>query len=66
MLTRDIVINRGIAADENEPAISAVEDRVEGGLRRCLMCGQEFSSDGSHNHICKRCKSTQAWRQSSG
>ena len=24
------------------------------------------SSDGSHNHICKRCKSTQAWRQGTG
>jgi len=31
--------------------------------RRCLVCGAEFSSEGAHNHVCKRCKSSQAWRQ---
>lgn len=30
--------------------------------RRCLMCHQTFQSDGAHNRICKKCKSTQAWR----
>ena len=41
MLAWDIVINRGVAADENDPAMNAVVNRVEGGARRCLMCGQE-------------------------
>lgn len=31
-------------------------------LRRCLMCGSTFPSEGQHNHVCKRCKGTQAWR----
>lgn len=30
--------------------------------RRCLMCGAPFSSEGSHNRICKKCKGSQAWR----
>jgi len=32
-------------------------------LRRCLLCGETFSSIGPHNRICKRCKSSQVWRQ---
>jgi hypothetical protein len=32
-------------------------------LRRCLLCGETFPSAGPHNRICKRCKSSQAWRQ---
>jgi hypothetical protein len=32
-------------------------------LRRCLLCGEKFPSDGPHNRICKRCKSSQVWRQ---
>lgn len=31
--------------------------------RKCLMCGDRFESTGVHNRICKRCKSTQAWRE---
>ena len=31
--------------------------------RRCLMCGIKFPSEGAHNRICRRCKSTVAWRQ---
>ncbi len=31
-------------------------------LRR-LLCGETFASTGSHNRICKRCKSSQVWRQ---
>ena len=33
------------------------------GLRRCLLCGTTFGSAGPHNRICKRCKSSQVWRQ---
>jgi len=32
-------------------------------LRRCLLCGETFGSAGPHNRICKRCKSSQVWRQ---
>ncbi|MCH6587619.1 MAG: hypothetical protein IH805_04815 [Proteobacteria bacterium] len=32
-------------------------------LRRCLLCGENFPSDGPHNRICKRCKGRQVWRQ---
>jgi len=31
--------------------------------RRCLVCGEDFRSEGAHNHVCKRCKTSQAWRQ---
>ena len=31
--------------------------------RSCLMCGDRFLSFGPGNRICKKCKSTQAWRQ---
>ena len=30
---------------------------------RCLMCGENFESDGPHNRICKKCKSTRQWRE---
>ena len=32
-------------------------------LHRCLLCGETFGSAGPHNRICKRCKSSQVWRQ---
>ncbi len=32
-------------------------------LRRCLLCGETFASAGPYNRICKRCKSSQVWRQ---
>ncbi len=32
-------------------------------LRRCLLCGEKFPSGGPHNRICKRCKTSQVWRQ---
>lgn len=31
--------------------------------RRCLMCGKMFDSFGPGNRICKKCKSTQAWKR---
>lgn len=32
-------------------------------LRRCLLCGGKFASEGPHNRVCRRCKSSQMWRQ---
>jgi hypothetical protein len=31
--------------------------------RRCLMCRAEFESTWRGERICKRCKSTAAWRE---
>ncbi len=36
---------------------------VKEALRRCLMCGEDFLSDGPGNRICKKCKSTETWRR---
>lgn len=30
--------------------------------RRCLMCGQSFQSEWAGERVCKKCKSTTAWR----
>ncbi len=30
--------------------------------RKCLMCGERFESDGPQNRICRKCKSTQTYR----
>ena len=42
---------------------TATTTRATPAKRKCLMCGDTFHSTGSHNRICKRCKSTQAWRE---
>ena len=33
--------------------------------RLCLCCRQEFDSEGTHNRLCCRCKSTDAYRGAS-
>ena len=32
--------------------------------RRCLMCGDTFRSEHAGERICRKCKSTAAWRSS--
>lgn len=32
-------------------------------LRRCLMCRDRFESSWPGERVCKRCKSTVAWRE---
>ena len=32
-------------------------------LRRCLMCGKDFLSEWAGNRICKKCRSSAAWKQ---
>ncbi len=39
------------------------QKRQKQGIRCCLMCSNDFVSDGTHNRVCKRCKGTQAWRE---
>ncbi len=46
---------------KTEPKIEGHKDPAA--QRRCLLCGEKFGSAGPHNRICKRCKSTQVWRQ---
>jgi hypothetical protein len=31
--------------------------------RRCLMCREGFASEGPHNRICPRCKTSRSWRE---
>lgn len=47
----------------DEPDHTAIQHTEIAATRTCLMCGDTFPSNGSHNRICKRCKSTQAWRE---
>jgi hypothetical protein len=44
-----------------EPKTDSGKDSAR--LRRCLLCGETFASAGPYNRICKRCKSSQVWRQ---
>lgn len=30
--------------------------------RKCMTCEETFKSEGSHNRICRKCKSTDDWR----
>ncbi len=48
-------------APQTEPQSESHKDPAC--LRRCLLCGATFGSAGPHNRICKRCKSSQVWRQ---
>jgi hypothetical protein len=52
----------GNTEDRNTPR-SAPENPQRESLRRCLMCGDQFSSFGPGNRICKKCKSTETWRR---
>jgi hypothetical protein len=47
------VLTKNQSAEQNDPTR----------LRQCLMCGHKFQSTGPGNRICKKCKSTQTWRQ---
>ena len=38
------------------------QNKAEQKKRLCLMCGRMFDSLGPGNRICKKCKSTAAWR----
>ena len=49
-------------AERAKPAPQA-RAAVKEALRRCLMCGDDFPSDGPGNRICKKCKSTETWRR---
>ena len=31
-------------------------------IRKCLTCGEKFESAWSGERICKKCKSTSAWK----
>jgi len=46
-----------------KPELATESDKDPARLRRCLLCREIFPSSGPYNRICKRCKSTQVWRQ---
>jgi hypothetical protein len=39
------------------------DSQYERKLRRCMMCGENFESDWAGERICRRCKSTEAYRR---
>lgn len=43
--------------------LSKPQRSIETRDRRCLMCGDDFASEGAHNRICGKCKSSRTWRQ---
>ncbi len=44
-----------------------VSDRVyEEKTRQCLKCGEPFDSSWAGERVCKQCKGTAGWRNSSG
>ena len=40
--------------------------RIEWQKRKCLKCSKEFDSEGSHNWICRDCKTLKDWRSGYG
>lgn len=63
-----LLAHRPLADRESNPDITGMKSRHETAVkagtkrRRCLMCGRDFPSEGTYNRICKKCKSSQAWR----
>lgn len=47
------------ATTENDPDGPIARER------QCLMCGEGFVSEGAHNRICGKCKSSRTWRAGS-
>ncbi|WP_420349010.1 hypothetical protein [Pelagibius sp.] len=43
-----------------KPAANVPQEAI---VRRCLMCRDRFESAWHGERICKRCKSTAAWRE---
>jgi hypothetical protein len=39
------------------------DNDAEAKERRCLMCGETFQSEWAGERICRRCRSSAAWRQ---
>ena len=35
-------------------------------VRPCLVCNEDFKSEGIHNRVCTLCKSTEEWEMGSG
>jgi Zn finger protein HypA/HybF involved in hydrogenase expression len=58
-----MVGDKGLGVMETQEQLKEtveVDTRKE---RKCLMCSTRFQSDGAHNRICPKCKSTEAWRR---
>lgn len=52
-------VDEGGANKYKKPQAAPVELKKRG----CLMCNRGFLSEGPHNRVCRKCKSTQLWRE---
>ena len=52
-----------LVRDAKQDTNQDVEPQYIRKLRRCLMCGQDFESDWAGERICRKCKSTEAYRR---
>jgi hypothetical protein len=52
-------------AGHETPLDPASERNVEHKTRKCLICRAPFPSAWAGERICRRCKSTEAWRRGS-
>ena len=53
-----------VEKQEMDPAEDLVEDLDEDvATRRCLVCSVRFTSLWAGERVCRKCKSSTAWRQ---
>lgn len=49
--------------DAKQDTTQDADPQYERKNRRCMMCGEDFESDWAGERICRRCKSTEAYRR---
>ena len=49
--------------DHNRSVFTFIGEPQDVKTRRCLMCRDSFESSWPGERVCKRCKSTAAWRE---
>jgi hypothetical protein len=65
-----IIKENAMSLDTEAPEISANENSEAGAspmhkekTRRCLVCSEDFVSAWAGERVCKKCRSSTAWRQ---
>lgn len=53
--------NSELSANENDDAIASPIHKEK--KRRCLVCSEDFLSAWAGERVCKKCRSSTAWRQ---
>jgi hypothetical protein len=51
-----------IRAKNKEADVADVVDEIRAKKRPCLVCREQFESAWAGERICRKCKSTAAWR----